>query len=49
MEWQTPVAIALSALAGAYALRQWTRPLFAAKTEADQASDELLQIETPEN
>ena len=41
MDWQTPVAVAVAALAAAYVLWRLTRPFFRAKSHRD----EPLQIE----
>ena len=41
MDWQTPVAIAVAALAAAYVLWRLTRPFFRAQSHRDES----LQIE----
>ncbi len=41
MDWQTPLAIGVAALAAAYVLWRLTRPFFRAKSRRD----EPLQIE----
>jgi hypothetical protein len=48
LDWQTPLAIAIAIVAGAYVLWRWLRPFFTRPADCCSRSDEegeLLQIE----